>query len=205
MSRLDELLPKVELPAGERETAKIDHFTLTEEEAARFNLSLMFGGQGHRAVSPGSYTRLHADGQLQMTDTPAERRDHLAPVRAATGTCLVTGLGLGMIAQAMARKSEVSHVLVIERNQDVIDLVAPHLSPKVEVICADALEWKPPKGERWDVIWHDIWPTVCLDDAPSRNLLSRRYARRWRVYHGAWAKDEIKRMQSEARRSQPFW
>ena len=152
-------------------------------------------GYGHRAIVPGTYTRLIADGELQMSDTPAEKQDHLEVVQKATGECLVMGLGIGMVASAMALKPEVTKITVIERNADVIALVAPHLSPKIEVLQADALEWLPPPGKKWDVIWHDIWPTICLDDCETRNVLIRRYARRARVFHGAWAQDEIKRMQ----------
>jgi hypothetical protein len=187
--------------------AEITHFEIDQKGATRYNLSLMFSGQGRRAVEEGKYTRLTANGRLQMTDTPAEKRDHAEVVSVATGHCLVTGLGLGMVADAMADKHEVSKVTVIEINPDVIALVEPHLRNrhKIEVICADAHEWELPKGVRWDVIWHDIWPEVSLDDCESRNKLSRKFARRWRVFHGAWAKDEIRRLQAEERRSSWSW
>jgi 16S rRNA A1518/A1519 N6-dimethyltransferase RsmA/KsgA/DIM1 with predicted DNA glycosylase/AP lyase activity len=100
-----------------------------------------------------------------------------------------------MVANAMALKPEVNKVTVIEINADVIALVAPSLHPKVEVIHADALTWEPPKGKKWEVIWHDIWPGITTDDLETRRLLSNRFARRWTIYHGAWAKDEIRRIQ----------
>lgn len=193
--RLSELIPPISLPLGERPTARLFHRTISEDEAKLLNLRMLFNGYGHRAVAPGTYTVLVADGELQMSDTPAEKADHELVVRRATGDCLVMGLGLGMVASAMARKPEVRTVTVIEKNRDVIDLVAEHLSDKVIVIHADALEWKPMGGQMWDVIWHDIWPTISLDDCPTRNLLIRRYARRWRVFHGAWAQDEIRHIQ----------
>lgn len=198
-AELSKIIPPVSLPEGERPTARITRFTLTEEDIRWENLRMCRDGMAHRCVAPGTYTRLVADGELQMTDTPAEKADHLDPVRHATGECLVMGLGIGMVATAMALKPEVTKITVIEKNADVIALVAPHLSPKIEVIHADALTWEPPPGKKWDVIWHDIWPTICLDDCETRNLLSRRYARRWRVYHGLWAQDEIRREQKKVR------
>lgn len=196
---IDELIPSVTIPEGEKGDAKITHFTIDQEGAARYNMRLMMNDQGHRAVSPGSYTRLVADGRLQMTDTPAEKRDHIDVVQHAKGSVLITGLGLGMVANACALKPQVTSVTVIEINQNVIDLVKPTLHRKVKVICADALEWKGKRGQKWDVIWHDIWPDINLDDCESRAKLSRMYARRWTVYHGAWAKDEIRRQQQKDR------
>lgn len=203
--KLDDLIPSVSIPEGEKGDAKITHFTFDQEEAARFNLQLMCKGHGHRAISPGKYTRLVVDGRLQMTDTPAEKRDHYQVVREAQGNILITGLGLGMVANACARKEEVTHVTVIEINQNVIDLVSQTLHPKIDVICADALEWQLPKGAMWDVIWHDIWPDVNLEDCESRTKLSRRYARRWKHFHGAWCKDEIRRLQAAERRHSWNW
>ena len=107
----------------------------------------------------------------------------------------------------MALKPDVTEVVVIEINQDVIDLVAPHLQgrEKITVICDDAHTWTPAKGEKFDVIWHDIWPNITTDDCESRNLLARRFARRWTKFHGAWAKDEIRRMQQQDRNSGWGW
>jgi len=196
--RLADLIPGVNIPAGKRETAYIDQIVITENEVHFANIHLIINNQGYRAVAPGTYTRLVADGKLQMTDTPAEKMDHAYVVKQATGSCLLMGLGIGMVASAMARKPEVTDITVIERNPDVIDLVAPHLDPKITVIEADAMTWEPPKGKKWEIIWHDIWPSICLDDCEARTKLSRRYARRWTVYHGAWAKDEIRRQQSRS-------
>lgn len=199
-SRLADLIPSVNIPEGEHGTARISHFEISEEDTKMYNLRLAFSGQGHRAVAPGTYTRLTANGVLQMTDTPAEKQDHAEVVRAARGTCLITGLGLGMVANAMALKPEVEAVTVLEINPDVIALVAPTLHDKVTVIEADALEWPVPKGAKWDVIWHDIWPEISLDDCENRSKLSRKFARNWRVFHSAWAKEEIRRQQRESSR-----
>lgn len=194
---LSKSIPDVSLPPGERPTASLKTFTITLEEAQWSNLIMAIKGHAYRALAPGTYTRLVADGNLQMTDTPAEKVDHIEPVRKATGDCLIMGLGLGMVATAMALKPEVTRITVIEKNADVIALVAPHLSDKIEVIHADALEWKPPANKKWSVIWHDIWHSICLDDCETRNILSRRYARRWTLYHGLWAQPEIRKLQRD--------
>lgn len=76
----------------------------------------------------------------------------------------MTGLGLGLVVDAMlgAAGSRVTQVTVVELSDDVIRLVRPHLAKrwgqKVEVVHADAFEWKPSPGERFTVGWHDVWP-----------------------------------------------
>ena len=197
-SRLDTLIPSSDIPEGEAGDARVSHFEITGDDAAMYNMRLAFQGAGHRSVAPGKYTKLVAAGALQMTDTPAEKMDHAEVVKVARGSCLIMGLGLGMVANAMALKPEVTDITVIEINPNVIKLVSPHMPEKITVIEADAFEWTPPKGKQWDVIWHDIWPNICLDDCESRAKLSRRFARKWTVYHGAWAKEEIRMLQKQA-------
>jgi hypothetical protein len=45
-------------------------------------------------------------------------------------------------------KKEVTHVTVIEKEQDVINLVAPAFidDKRVDIICADAMTYQPPAG-----------------------------------------------------------
>ena len=101
-------------------------------------------------------------------------------------------------------------VTVIEINPDVIALVLPYLRAaleekgidpdKIEVIEADLMEWKPPKGERYDVIWFDIWPDLCLDHLPEYQKLNRRYGRRTKGWRGLWGEDILKRHQREEKK-----
>ena len=60
----------------------------------------------------------------------------------AYGDVLIGGLGIGMIILAIQDKSKVKSITVIEKNQEVIDIIAPQLkfNDKVKIICADVFE-----------------------------------------------------------------
>lgn len=199
MSWLKDLFPPVVVPAGKCGVAEVTKFTVDQHDAAMFNLRSMVNGAGHRAVSEGDYTRLTVNGVLMMSDTPAEMRDHVVAVRQARGHCLVFGLGLGLVANAMAAKPEVTKVTVVELEPDVIDLIAPHLHRKVEVVQCDALKFKPGKGERWDVVWADIWPDISTDNRSEMTLFKRRFGRRCK-WIGVWADDEVLRLKRQERK-----
>ena len=116
---------------------------------------------------PGTYTCLRRDSVQFMTDLYDEwwtQRDGISEALDRGGEVLVTGLGLGLIVEAMLRpaKSRVKRVTIVERSSDVIKLAGPHLQSlypgKIVIINADAFTWKPPSKQRFTVGWHDIWP-----------------------------------------------
>ena len=89
----------------------------------------------------------------------------------------------------------VDKVTVIENSPDVIALVGPTLMkryssllPRLEIIEADAFTYKPPKGIRYSVVWHDIWPDLCTDNLKTIGTLHRRYGRRC-DWQGSWGKE----------------
>lgn len=161
-------IPFVEIEDGEAGNAKIDHFTIEEDDHKVFHY-------GARAPEPGTYTRLTVDGVLMMTDTWAEKMDHSLAVARSTGDVLVTGLGLGMVANAMALRDTVKSVTVIENSEGVIELVKSSLHEKVEVIHADAFTWEPGDRGPFDFIWHDVWPDICSGDNPARAAMIAHY------------------------------
>jgi len=181
---------------------EIQQFTVSESAAKDFNRAEqpMFGGSG-RYIEAGSYLRLvrHDPEDIGkpwlvvMSDTPAERMDHVEPVIHGQGHCLVLGLGIGMVTRALLEKPEVERVTVVERSDEVLDLVAATYLEKygdrLEIVQADALEWKPKPGTRFGVVWCDIWDTIDPDNWPEYVKLTRRYQNRsdWR---GCWAKAE---------------
>ena len=108
------------------------------------------------------------------------------------GNVLVNGLGLGIYAQAVLEKPDVQKATVIEIAPEVIELVGTHLLDKygdrLEIIQADALEWRPPPRTRYDVVWHDIWDDICRDNLAAMKTLHRRYGRRC-DWQGSWSRD----------------
>jgi spermidine synthase len=129
-----------------------------------------------------------------MSDTPDERRDHLSAIREAKGHVLLNGLGLGCVLQSCLEKEGVTKVTVVEKEEDVIALVAPHYQERygdrLEVVHADAFEYKPPKGVRYGMVWHDIWPNMCADNLPEMHRLHRKYGRRTE-WQGSWGRAYI--------------
>ena len=102
---------------------------------------------------------------------------------------LINGLGLGVCLAAILESDVPEKIVVVEKSEDVIKLVGPTFEndSRVEIIHADALEYKPPKGEKYDAVWHDIWPNICSDNLESMKKLHRKYGRR-AAWQGSWAR-----------------
>jgi len=181
---LDEIIPKVSLPDCKKGDWEIAKFEVEDSLVYRFR---------ERHFLPGTYTKLHHKYRgLIMSDTPAERLDHVDFVRHAHGSVLISGLGLGMCLGAVLKVPSVTDVTILEIEQDVIDLVAPHYKDdRVTIIHTNALEWKPPKGKKYEAVWHDIWDNICVDNKPEMSKLNRRYARK-SYWKGCWGQDLIK-------------
>lgn len=195
MSAYDDMT--VTVPEGVSGSVAVERFEVPKESVE--NVRLMFSGRG---CSPGIYTKLTRNGRLWMSDTDAEKRDHLQPARIMgrpeTKRVLITGLGLGMIVQAALANPGVEHIDVVEIDPDVIALVGPHYeaSGRVTIHEADAYAIKWPVGTKWDVAWHDIWPDLCIDNLPLMAKLHRSYGRRV-GWQGSWGKEML---ESEKRR-----
>lgn len=176
------------LPDQVRGSWKIDRTIVTQEDADWSNMRARVRGNRHLIVKPGEYVRLMRGNTVVMSDTSMERSSHWQPLHLATGRVLINGLGLGMIAQSIAAKPDVSSVEVIELDADVIAMVKPQLDPKITVYHASAFDWQPPKGARWNLVWHDIWDTICSDNLPEMIALHRKYGRRC-DWQGSWMRD----------------
>jgi hypothetical protein len=65
---------------------------------------------------------------------------------------------------------------VVEINPEVAELVGRHLDDdRVEIHIGDAYTQKWPRGTKWDLAWHDVWPTVATENLPEMRRLIRRY------------------------------
>lgn len=185
---------KVQVPEGVSGVWRVERFTVSESDEKMERLHSMFNGG--RYVPADTYTWLKRSSYTIMSDTPDEIRDHLGAINKACGNVLINGLGLGVVLQAMARKPEVTAITVIEQSSDVIALVAPYyqamFGDKINIIQADAYEYKPPKGSRFDVAWHDIWDDLCTDNLPEMAKLHRKYGR-LTDWQGSWGKEICQR------------
>lgn len=146
---------------------------------------------------PGTYIGLSRGHEQFMTDFYDEwwtQRPAIAEAQARGGQILITGLGLGLVAEAILKPSEnkVSGITIIEQSADVISLVKPYLDAgypgKIEIIEADAFSWQPPQGQRFTVCWHDIWPNpLAEENAKDMEILEARY-QPWCDWQGFWPK-----------------
>lgn len=199
----------VDIPCGRSGQVEVRRFDVSPRDAAIFALR-----SPRRAVEPGTYTGLYRNDTLWMSDTQAERRDHLGFLRAAyrrgAERVLINGLGLGMVRAPLYLIDSVRHVDVVEIDRDVIALVEPHYQAMaatrgktLTVHHGDAYEIKWPVGTRWDVAWHDIWPTLTTDNLSQMTRLHRRYGARVR-WQESWCRSWLRHLHARERR-QPRW
>ena len=183
----------IDIPCGASGEWRIEEFIVTEEDAKLFNLRARFN-IGSREIEVGKYKKLLRGETLVMSNTPSELDDHSWFISIAEGNILVNGLGLGEVLVALLKKKEVKSVTVIELSEDVIKLVAPHFSKdkRVNIIQANALEWKIPKGTRYDCVWHDIWDNICSDNLEEMKKLHRKFGRHTK-WQSSWCRDLCER------------
>ena len=183
---------KSPIPNGVSGNWKIDRFTVTKEDESfgRLRAVISFSSRG-RFVPAGTYTRLTNNGTLVMSDTPDEIKDHWEPIYKAKGTCLLNGLGLGIVTDIILRKPEVEQVWIVENSIGVIDLVFPYFKEKygnkIVLVLHDALTYKPPKELRFNMVWHDIWNHISTDNLPDMKTLHRKYGKRC-DWQGSWCR-----------------
>jgi hypothetical protein len=189
-------IPNVTVPEGISGGWTVKRFEVTEE-TAKFSRLRAAIGHSREYVDAGWYTKLcNPYGTIVMSDTLAEKDDHAHAVAIAYGQVLITGLGLGVVTQACLLKPDVKKVTVIELEQDVINLVAPHyqsmFGDRIEIFCANAYTWPIPKGSKYDTAWHDIWNHICGDNWEDMKRLKRHYQRHVK-WQGCWCEVETRR------------
>jgi len=96
-----------------------------------------------------------------MTDSPREYYAMWELVaRTKPRRVLVGGLGLGILANLLSKRSDIDEVVVVEKSKCVIDLVKPYLHPKVKMIHGDFFKTASElsnKGEEYDTVILDIY------------------------------------------------
>ena len=141
---------------------------LNDNKVGDFSISHFVVKNDFRAlisgIPQGEYVRLcNKYGDCMMSNTPMEKRTNMQFVDNAHGKVLIGGLGIGMILLAIQDKENIEKITVIEKHQDVIDLVKPQLplNEKVEIINADIFEFTP--SEKYNTIYFDIWDYINSD------------------------------------------
>lgn len=99
---------------------------------------------------------LRGPSNVWMKITPLEIESSYMPIKFAKGKVGIVGLGLGYVAQEMAKKKDVTEVIVYEIDQDVIDLYNNSFgkSKKIKILCEDAFKAEP---SNFDFFYVDIY------------------------------------------------
>jgi hypothetical protein len=104
-----------------------------------------------------TYTILYHKHEHIMQDTTREYKEHEQFLKDVSGNVIVAGLGLGLINQSLINNPNVTSVTIVEKYQEVIDLVWKYC-PKndiIRLIHSDIYEWKPDCV--FDIGWFDSW------------------------------------------------
>lgn len=191
---------------AEQGQAKLKKYTISSDEAFWFNLRAVRDGGRAFAIDPGEYIKLIINGQLYMSDTQMERRTNYEFMQEARGDVMIAGLGIGLIIYNLIPKIKdgtVKSITVYEKFQDVIDLVEPTIRQQLpdgfdfKVIQADILEYQPPKTEKYDTIYFDIWPDISADNHDDMVLLHNRWKSHKRdkaSWMDSWMKRKVYQM-----------
>lgn len=197
----------VTVPPGRSGDVEVSRFTIGEKDIGNMLLA-------ERRCQPGQYTKMKRGRTLWMSDTTAERRDHvpaLAQIDRLGGRILIGGLGLGCIVQGALTSDAVEHVDVVEIDEDVIRLVGPHyrqmaqdLDKSIDIHAGDVFDMRWPTGSRWSVCWFDVWPDLCTDNLKEMAYLRRSYARR-SDWCECWGRGYLQRRRRQEQREERRW
>jgi hypothetical protein len=193
---MDRLKIDIDVPDGISGEWEVETFEVKDRELMP-SLEMIKTGRG--CVHGGTYKRLirggHGwNGVTVMSNTRDEIRDMIGFIYRAEGSILINGLGLGVMLKALLQKPQVTDITVIEISEDVMKLVAPYYNdPRLTIIHADCFTYEPPKGKKYDCVWHDIWDNICSDNLEEMKTLHRKYARKT-GYQASWCRSNVERL-----------
>jgi spermidine synthase len=186
---------------------RLEEFKISAEDSRFTQIRSVITRRAEEFVEAGTYCRLYVGQTLMMTDTQMEKRSNTGVVLQARGDVLIAGLGLGMILVPILAKLEVKSVTVIEKFKHVVKLVEPQLQQlpgikKLKIVQANVFEWQPPKGQKWDVIYFDIWPSISEDNLPEMARLHQKYKSRKKpgAWMNSWKRDYLLHQRQQNRR-----
>ncbi len=148
-------------------------------------------------VGPPERHRRYPWTTVWMSDTRAEIHEHydffrkveLASAFGQARRILINGLGLGVVVHGVLTYPGIEHIDVVEYDPSVIALVGPLIQDtRVQIHHASAFDIEWPRGTRWDLAWHDIWPYISGDNLPEMDRLYKKYKGRVK-WQGSWQRE----------------
>lgn len=181
------------LEEKETDRFKLEKFTINEKQ------------QLFERIPKGDYIRLldkkRGWNGCVMSDTPMEHRTNYEILRKAEGDVLIGGLGIGMILMPLMEKEEVKSITIVEKYEDIIDIVGKQLplNDKVKIINEDIFNNTFKRGTKFDTIYFDIWNFINSDVYEEMKELKKIYKRCLKSkkenpnsWMGCWAEQEAK-------------
>lgn len=207
---MDGVIKHYDKPTETIGVATVSRFSVDNERATFANLRSMVNGEASfMRLSAGDYVRLVVNGELMMSDTDMEKRTNAEFIANAKGRVMIAGLGIGLILENLRDKianGVVTSIVVYEKYQDVIDLVGHRYKDlPIEIRCEDIMTYRPKKGEVYDTIYFDIWPTISTDNLDDMRKLHLRWKshKTKDAWMNSWMRDHLRRM--KRRESRYYW
>jgi hypothetical protein len=93
-----------------------------------------------------------------MSSTMSLKEDYIPVIEKCSGKVLLSGLGLGIILEELVKKEDITKIIVVEKYQEVIDLVWDNINTnKAEIICDDIFNYLDDIKEEFDWMYFDVW------------------------------------------------
>jgi len=97
-------------------------------------------------------------GRCLTSDLPLEIYQQYLSFSSLRGDVLVGGLGLGMAPELLLRQKGVRSVTVVERELGVIELIAPQIDSRINIVHDDLFSYlKTLKPGTFNSAFYDIW------------------------------------------------
>ncbi len=196
--------PATDYPEKELGDFRIHHTRYTR---GMYEMSGIDGFIFFRAVKPLTITTLQQfrSGKWHgwMVDDPPHWRAMEIYAEQSKGKVLTTGLGLGLILQAMKGNRNIESITVIERSEEVVQLVEPYLPilPEFTIVLDDFYEFVESDNTQWDTIIVDLWVAHGAEEKlhvyyhnviPTAVMLRAKYPKASLTFHGFITVSDIK-------------
>ncbi len=136
-----------------------------------------------------------------MVDDPPHWRAMEIYAQHSKGRVLVAGLGLGLILHALVKNKDVTEIVVIERNTDILRLMCDLIPTQPRIIQDDFLSYVGKGLGTWDTIIVDLWVSRSVSEKmrlyreeviPMAVYLNDKFPHAQKVFHGFHTLSDIK-------------
>lgn len=176
-------------------SAGIKLLKISDQMSRMMDLRCAFNNTPEMRISPGEYVQLFIGPFVTMTDTDLELRTNQEFIDNAKGDILIGGLGIGLLIKNLESKlnsGEVTSVIIVEKNIDVITLVRPIFSEiiskyNIKLVNDDIFTWITTIDSdevHFDTIYFDIWSCISPDLLEEGYELMMKYSGLLRDYRG---------------------